>query len=273
MAAAATPSPVKSAMRTLDLIEFVVAHGGSKNGGVVAQDISAALSIPVSSLSYLLATLVKRDYLVREGRSYKAGAGLLRLRIPAQDRSLLDHVAPLVRTICGEINETTMFTIREGWEAEVLCAEASAQALRYSTDPGQRHPLHAMAAGKALLAHLPEIELARYFAECERVKLTLETLTSEDDLRDEFDYIRAGGFAIARDEATPGICGIARAVDSLLPAMAGFCAPVFDFDRHMVLGIVALGSIAGFDTDWDGAVARALRTAAAQLSSDLGYKA
>jgi DNA-binding IclR family transcriptional regulator len=64
--------------------------------------------------------------------------------------------------------------------------------------------------------------------------------------------------------------GIARVVDTLLPGIAGFCAPVFDFDGHMVLGIVALGSVATFDTGWDGVVAQALRAAAAQLSADLG---
>ncbi len=51
----------------------------------------------------------------------------------------------------------------------------------------------------------------------------------------------------------------------------GFCAPVFDADGHMVLGMVTLGSVASFDPEWNGAVARPLRAAAAQLSSDLGY--
>ena len=39
----------------------------------------------------------------------------------------------------------------------------------------------------------------------------------------------------------------------------------------MVLGIVALGSTAGFDARWDGVVATALRDAAQRLSSDLGH--
>ena len=67
--------------------------------------------------------------------------------------------------------------------------------------------------------------------------------------------------------------GLARVVDTLLPGIVGFCAPVFDFDGHMVLGIVALGSVATFDTAWDGAVATPLLAAARQLSHDLGYPA
>ncbi len=67
--------------------------------------------------------------------------------------------------------------------------------------------------------------------------------------------------------------GMARVVDTLLPGVAGFCAPVFDSDGHLVLGMVALGSLSSFDPAWDGAVAKPLALAARQLSSDLGYAA
>ena len=50
----AQASQVKSATRTLDIIEYVVAH----DRPLVAQEIAVALGIPVSSLSYLLGTLV-----------------------------------------------------------------------------------------------------------------------------------------------------------------------------------------------------------------------
>jgi DNA-binding IclR family transcriptional regulator len=66
--------------------------------------------------------------------------------------------------------------------------------------------------------------------------------------------------------------GMARAVNTLLPGVASFCAPVFDADGHLALGMVALGSLATFDAEWDGAVAGPLAAAARQLSSDLGFK-
>ena len=66
--------------------------------------------------------------------------------------------------------------------------------------------------------------------------------------------------------------GLARVVDTLLPGIVAFGAPVFDADRHMVLGLVVLGSAATLDRAWDGVAACALRSAALQLSSDLGYR-
>ncbi len=64
--------------------------------------------------------------------------------------------------------------------------------------------------------------------------------------------------------------GLARVCNTLLPGIAGFCAPVFDASGHMVLGLVSLGSVASFDIAWDGGIACVLLQCAQQLSSDLG---
>ena len=67
--------------------------------------------------------------------------------------------------------------------------------------------------------------------------------------------------------------GLGRVVNTLLPGVAGLCVPVFDADGHIALGMLTLGATDSFDAAWDGTVARALLIAAAQLSSDLGYRA
>ncbi len=66
--------------------------------------------------------------------------------------------------------------------------------------------------------------------------------------------------------------GLGRAVNVLLPGISGFCAPVLDADGHLALGVVALGSSATLETDWQGPIAQALRTFSAQLSADLGWR-
>ena len=65
--------------------------------------------------------------------------------------------------------------------------------------------------------------------------------------------------------------GLGRVHNVLLPGISGFCAPVFDADGHLALGVVSLGSSATFNTDWDGPVATPLRRMAQQLSADLGW--
>jgi len=65
--------------------------------------------------------------------------------------------------------------------------------------------------------------------------------------------------------------GLGRVKNVLLPGIAGFCAPVFDADGHLALGVVSLGSSASFNTEWTGPVASAMRRMARQLSADLGW--
>ena len=66
--------------------------------------------------------------------------------------------------------------------------------------------------------------------------------------------------------------GLARVVHSLVPGVGGFCAPVYDAQGRLALGLVVLGSVATLDTQWDGAPATALLRCARQLSADLGHQ-
>ena len=201
-------SQVKSATRTLDIIEYVVAH----NRPMVAQEIAIALGIPVSSLSYLLGTLVDRGYLLRDGRRYSAGPGLQRLQARDGGFTLAERAAPLVRTLRVQLNETTSFFVRHDWDVEALVTESSEQALRYAVPTGNRLPMHALASGKALLAALSDQDLDRYFRETERMRFTASTVTGEKALRKEIAQIRSDGFAFTDEEFSLGIVGIGRVV-------------------------------------------------------------
>ena len=66
--------------------------------------------------------------------------------------------------------------------------------------------------------------------------------------------------------------GMGRVMHSLLPGVGGFCAPVFDAQGRLALGMVVLGSVATLDTHHHGAPATALLRCARQLSTDLGYR-
>lgn len=198
------PSTVKSAMRTIDILEYVAA----RPGGVVAQEVAAGLSIPVSSLSYLLATLTERDYLSRAGRRYLPGPAMARLGSPRETLSLADKVRPLVKSLRQQTNETASFFIRDGWQLEAIVTETAEQSLRYSISVGTRSPIHCLSAGKAMLAALPETELDVFFAQATLSAFTPFSITDEATLRAELAEVRASGIGRTREEYTPGICGL-----------------------------------------------------------------
>lgn len=64
--------------------------------------------------------------------------------------------------------------------------------------------------------------------------------------------------------------GLARAVGKPIPGINALSAPVFDFNRRIVLAVTALGPSGTFDASWDGELARAVRQCAQALSRRLG---
>ena len=64
--------------------------------------------------------------------------------------------------------------------------------------------------------------------------------------------------------------GLSRALGQPIPGIDALCAPVFDSAGHLVLGILAMGPSASFDSSWDGSVATPLRECALQVSQRIG---
>lgn len=199
---------VKSAMRTLDLIEYVVAHPD----GVAAQQISDALAIPMSSLSYLLATVVERSYLRRDGRRYLAGDGLDRLRRPRATYSLEEEAAPLLRGLKQQFNETSSLFLPVDHAMQVAITETSSQSLRYSMQVGALTPLHCVAAGKALLATYSPGQIDEYFQHASFERFTPQTICDRSELIEGLREIAKTGIGRTREELTVGISGLGVAV-------------------------------------------------------------
>jgi DNA-binding IclR family transcriptional regulator len=66
--------------------------------------------------------------------------------------------------------------------------------------------------------------------------------------------------------------GLSRSLSQPIPGIDAFCAPVFDSAGNIVLGLLAMGPSATFDSAWDGKVATALRLCASEVSRKLGYE-
>jgi IclR family acetate operon transcriptional repressor len=199
---------VKSAARTIDILEQI-----ARQGPATAREISRATRIPESSLSYLLATLVERDWLCSLGdRTYALGSALCRLAAGATPSPAERRRAQL-RLVARTTGETACLFVRRGNEIEAIEVELSSQLLRFTPDKGMRVPLHCFAGGKALLANMSAGALDAYFATSTRTRFTAATLVDEEALRQDLLQTRKRGYSIAREEHTPGIVGMGVAAD------------------------------------------------------------
>jgi DNA-binding IclR family transcriptional regulator len=139
--------------------------------------------------------------------------------------------------------------------------EESPQAVTVNLRLGDVMPLLSSATGRCFAAYVSKDAIAPMLRE----ELARAQKQGRADLPASMAAVRAMLDEVRERSA-------ARVVDVLLPGIVGFCAPVFDADGHIALGIVTLGPTGTFDAAWDGAVHTPLRQAAQQLSRDLGWR-
>ncbi|WP_309083027.1 IclR family transcriptional regulator [Chelativorans sp.] len=214
---------VKSAARAMDILEQV-----SRRGAATAREISRATGIPESSLSYLLTTLVSRNWLApAPDRSYVIGPALARVA-SGNPPSLTERRAAMVRAVARATGETASLFIRRDNDVEVVEVELSSHALRFTPQRGMRVPMYSFASGKALLAAMPRDELDAYLAKVPRTRFTPHTLADEQKLRYDLRLTAARGYALSREEHTIGVMGIGVALDTQYSVSVAIPSPRFE---------------------------------------------
>jgi DNA-binding IclR family transcriptional regulator len=224
---------VKSADRVLNVLEALSGAPYSFS------ELSNELAIPRSSLSQLLRNLANRGYVTHDESAsrYRLGDKVRDLVARAGPRQLSQVVAPHVEEACRALRETCAFYQRADDDARVVSTQSGNQALRYSMRLGDQAPLHAISAGRAILAALPAPAREAYLAGVRPVRFTEETVTDVGKIRALINEAIAVGFAYSVEEYTKGVVGIARAVvagDRVIGAV-NFAVPTARFGRQLEL--------------------------------------
>lgn len=234
------------------------------SGPLMLRDLAAAAGMSAAKAHRYLVSFQRLGLVSQDPAStrYDLGPAALRMGLAAITR--LDAVK-LARerlpALMQRVGHTLALAVWGNHGPTIVHWEESPQSVTVNLRLGDVMPLLSSATGRCFAAHVSREAIAPLL----RTELARARQLGRTDLpRNQTELAQALKEVRAQ--------GLARVVDTLLPGVAGFCAPVFDFDGHLVLGIVAMGSVATFDTAWNGAVARALDEAARQLSHDLGYQ-
>jgi len=246
---------VKSAARALDVMEFVVQSAEPPSFAAIA----AALQVPKSSLSNLLATLVDRNYLIQADArgGYLPGGAIERLNAGFwRSASTAERVDLVLAAIRKTLGETAGYWERRGDEAEVIATQPGERALVYLLKVGVRTPLHRVSTGKVLLAALEDREIQSY---ADRTDFSVKTqygIGSQAALWSEIADIRATGIARSRGELVEDVVGIAAAlkVDGIVigAVCAALPASRYDAPRDAAITATLKAAAARFD-GWAGA--------------------
>jgi DNA-binding IclR family transcriptional regulator len=232
-------------------------------GPLMLRDLAAAAGMSAAKAHRYLVSFQRLGLVQQDTQTTRYDLGPAALKLGLACLSRIDAVK-LARERIGplmlEIGHTLALAVWGNRGPTIVHWEQSPRAATVSLRLGDVMPLLSSATGRCFAAYAPGPAIAPLLQE----ELALARRESHTD-------VPLTAQAVDDMLADVRARGMARAVDSMLPAMAGFCAPVFDCDGHLVLGLVALGSIAHFNADWNGRVAQVLHDAATRLSADLGH--
>ncbi|HSV52499.1 MAG TPA: IclR family transcriptional regulator [Burkholderiaceae bacterium] len=232
-------------------------------GALMLRDLAAAAGMSAAKAHRYLVSFQRLALVTQDASSTRYDLGPAALKLGLASLSRLDAVKLARERVNGlmeQIGHTLALAVWGNHGPTIVHWEESPEAVTVNLRLGDVMPLLSSATGRCFAANVPREAIAPML-EIEMARAQKLGRTDVPRSMDEVDAL----LAEVRQR------GAARVVDTLLPGIVGFCAPVFDADGHMVLGMVTLGSVASFDPAWDGAVDKPLRAAAAQLSSDLGY--
>ena len=248
-------------------------------GPLMLRDLAARAGMSAAKAHRYLVSFQRLALVVQDSSSTRYDLGPAALKLGLACLSRLDSVrlarqrmAPLM----AQVGQTLALAVWGNQGPTMVHWQASPQAITVNLRLGDVMPLLSSATGLCFAAFMDVREQvnpssAHNPTHSRLTQLLQEALTGQHPLaHPDVPGTMAEVTALLADVRRRGM---ARAVNTLLPGVAGFCAPVFDADGHLALGMVALGSGATFDTAWDGAVAVPLKAAAARLSGELGFVA
>jgi IclR family acetate operon transcriptional repressor len=212
---------IQSIERALDLLD-ILATGDSE---FALHEIAARAGLNNSTCHHLLATLVKRGYVGRNRRTraYFLGARITELsNSRLKQFNLTDIAMPELKQLNETTRESVHLAVMQGHALVTLAKLESRLPVRVGSDEtGKTNAAHATATGKAILAWLPEPEIARVIASNGLARFTEKTIGSIAGLMEDLRLTRRNGYAIDSEEFQPGVVCIGAAIRDHAGAVIG----------------------------------------------------
>ena len=200
--------PVKTTEVAFDVVEAVLDLEGARFTELVDY-----MEMPKSTLHDHLKTLESMGVLVKANNEYRVGSRFLEIGAQARKQQpIYEAGRPEVDDLAEETGEHASLSIEERGRAVLLHVAKGPNAVNLDAYPGRPTPLHANAAGKVMMAHLPETRIDQIIEERGLRAYTPYTITDATALKEELDEIRQRGYATDTNELVEGVKGVAAPI-------------------------------------------------------------
>ncbi len=259
---------IQSVDRALFLLETIAEAGGE----ATLTDLANRTGLNISTCHHLLATLIKRGFAakVTGRRLYALGSRIHALGHACLQVDLPRRAQPYIERVNQETGETVHLAALQGDAVVTLAVREARHAVRVGTGKvGKMEGPHATAAGKAILAWLPEDEMRRIVRH-DMQRFTDSTITDFAKLVELLRVVRRNGYALDREEYLPGVICVGAAIrdqaGTVIGAISASTPTMRASDDHIALmrdEITAAARALSAEFGHTGAQANGAQTAAA----------
>lgn len=225
---------VRSVNRAIAIMKFLSTHGGSS-----LTEVAKGVDIYKSTAHRLLTTLRDEGLVEQDAATakYRLGFGLVLLASAVTaDLDVLRCARPVCERLSEQTRETVNIAVLEDNEAVVIHQAISRSSAVNVDWRGKRTPVHATAAGKIFLAHMPE-DQRRSILKRPLKRFTEHTIVNPAILRDHLHSIRVKDYVYTVEELEIGLNVVGAPIrfsDGPVTAAVTVSGPAFRFPKDSI---------------------------------------
>ena len=225
-------------------------------------EISNKLGLHKATVSRNLNILTKYGFLQRDPqtRKFRLGQSSINLGLAVNQsvNNNIVHIAkPYIDNLRNTLEETTVLEVLSGGNVIIAYIAEGPGPIRIKGNVGSTRPVYAAAGAKAILAFSPS-EIRERFLNEKITRLTPNTITDLEILKEQLQEIRTEGFAFDNEEVNIGINAVG--------------APIFNHKERPVAAVVVAGLSQAITWEDPSSIVTRLKEAAAKISAQLYYK-
>jgi DNA-binding IclR family transcriptional regulator len=232
-----------SSLKALQILNALM----TQNDYMTIQQISGVTGLSSSTVHRVLQELLQCGFVEKDTfkKVYRIGPEMMSLIMQMQMKTS-NYLIELSRSAMKHLNDLSSETIhlitRHDDVAVYIAKVECKNQIGLRSTVGWEIPLYCTGGGKALLAYQPESWLEKYFSIVTFKRYTDNTLTEENDLRQELALIKQQGFALDNSEHNPDVVCIAAPVfasSQRAIASISISAPKYRFSLERASGLAA----------------------------------
>jgi DNA-binding IclR family transcriptional regulator len=192
---------------------FRIVAGLKELEGAGITELADHLAFPKSTIHRHLSTMQSYGYVLKEEQTYYPGLQFLDVGITAREKyEVYESGRRKTVELAERTGERAWCMIEENGLGWYLSGASGDHPVFPPVRIGERVHLHQTAAGKAILAHLPDDRVRSIIDRHGLPAETEHSITDSDELIDELESVRNRGYSVNEEESLLGLHAIGASI-------------------------------------------------------------